>query len=171
MGLSLLATASMPMKYWDQAFLTAMHLINRTLTKRIGYDTPLHKLLNINLNYSNFCVFGCACWPNLRPHNTHKLQFRSIWCTFHGYSNLHKGINVLTSLPTVYTYLEMLYLMNKSSHFPIFIPLLALDIHLNICSFQGLHPPGYNLNYRCSMLLILTLTLDLLVCCLCYSNR
>jgi hypothetical protein len=95
MGLSLLATASMPLKYWDQAFLTTVHLINSTPTKRICYDTPLHKLLNINPDYSNFRAFGCACWPNLRPHNTHKLQFRPIRCTFLGYSILHKGYKCL----------------------------------------------------------------------------
>jgi hypothetical protein len=27
-GLALLANASMPLKYWDQAFLTATHLMN-----------------------------------------------------------------------------------------------------------------------------------------------
>jgi histone deacetylase 1/2 len=34
-GLSLLAYASMPLKYWDEAFLTAVHLINRLPSKVI----------------------------------------------------------------------------------------------------------------------------------------
>jgi hypothetical protein len=42
MGLALLATASMPLKYWDQVFLAATHLVNRTPTKLLAYDTPLH---------------------------------------------------------------------------------------------------------------------------------
>jgi hypothetical protein len=57
MGLALLATASMPLKYWDQAFLTATHLINRTPSKRIAYDTPLHRLLGATPDYSNLRVF------------------------------------------------------------------------------------------------------------------
>jgi hypothetical protein len=52
MGLALLATASMPLKYWDQAFLTATHLINRTPSKHIAYDTPLHRLLGAIPDYS-----------------------------------------------------------------------------------------------------------------------
>jgi hypothetical protein len=75
MGLALLATASMSVKYWDQAFLTSTHLINQTLSKRIAYDTPLHHLLGATPDYSNLRVFSCARWPNLRPYNSHKLQF------------------------------------------------------------------------------------------------
>jgi hypothetical protein len=80
MGLSLFATASMPLKYWDEAFLTATYLINCTPTKLLNYDTPIHTLLGATPDYSSFRVFGCACWPNLRPYNSHKLQFRSIRC-------------------------------------------------------------------------------------------
>jgi IS30 family transposase len=61
MGLSLLANVPMPLKYWDQAFLTATHLINRTPTKILNYDTPLHRLLGVQPDYSNLRIFGCAC--------------------------------------------------------------------------------------------------------------
>jgi hypothetical protein len=74
MGLSLLAHASMPLKYWDEAFLAATYLINRIPTKVLAYDTLIHKLLGATPDYSSFRVFGCVCWPNLRPYNSHKLQ-------------------------------------------------------------------------------------------------
>jgi hypothetical protein len=61
MGLSLLANASIPLKFWDQAFLTATHLINRTPTKLLDYDTSLHRLLGATPDYSNLRVFGYAC--------------------------------------------------------------------------------------------------------------
>jgi histone deacetylase 1/2 len=39
-GLSLLAHASMPLKFWDEAFLTAVYLINRLPSRIINKDTP-----------------------------------------------------------------------------------------------------------------------------------
>jgi hypothetical protein len=41
MGLSLLAQASMPLKFWYEAFLAATFLINRTPSKVISYTSPL----------------------------------------------------------------------------------------------------------------------------------
>jgi hypothetical protein len=90
-GLSLLANASMPLKYWDEAFLTTTFLINLLPSKVLNFMTPVEKLLNVKPNYDSLRVFGCACWPNLRPYNTQKLVFRSKRCVFLGYSSMHKG--------------------------------------------------------------------------------
>jgi histone deacetylase 1/2 len=95
MGLSLLAHASMPLKYWDQAFLTATFLINRLPSKVINDSTPLKLLFEQTADYSSLHTFGCACWPNLRLYNTRKLQFRSKRCVFLGYCNQHKGFKCL----------------------------------------------------------------------------
>jgi hypothetical protein len=93
-GLSLLAHAHMPLKYWDEAFATAAYLINRTPSHVIGHQTPIQKLTGASLNYSHLRVFRCVCWPNLRPYNT-KLAFRSTRCVFLGYSTIHKGYKCL----------------------------------------------------------------------------
>jgi len=94
-GLSLLARSSMPLKYWDEAFLAATYLINRTPSKVLQFQTPLERLCQMKPDYMSLRIFGCACWPNLRPYNSHKLQFRSKQCAFLGYSNLHKGFKCL----------------------------------------------------------------------------
>ena len=94
-GLSLLAHASMPLKFWDEAFQTAVYLINRIPSKVIQSQTPLEKLLHTKPDYSFLRIFGCAVWPNLRPFNKHKLEFRSKRCVFLGYSVLHKGYKCL----------------------------------------------------------------------------
>jgi hypothetical protein len=95
MGLDLLVHASMPLKYWDDAFLATTFLINRTPTKLLSYDTPIHKLLGMTHDYSSFRVFGCACWSNLQPYNSHKFQLRSTRCVLLGYRNMHKGFKCL----------------------------------------------------------------------------
>jgi len=94
-GLSLLAHASMPLKFWDEAFITATYLINRLPSKIINNQTPLECLFHQTPDYSSLRTFGCACWPNLRPYNARKLQFRSKRCVFLGYSNIHKGFKCL----------------------------------------------------------------------------
>jgi hypothetical protein len=94
-GLSLLAQASMPLKFWDEAFMTATYLINRLPSRVIDNQTPLERLLDQKPDYSVLRVFGCACWPNLRSFNDRKLQFRSKRCVFFGYSNMHKCFKCL----------------------------------------------------------------------------
>lgn len=42
-------------------------------------------------DYSSLKIFGCECWPNLRPYNKHRMQFRSKSCLFLGYYANHKG--------------------------------------------------------------------------------
>ena len=94
-GLSLLAHASMSLKYWDEAFIPATYLINRLPSKVMGNITPLEKLFHQKPDYNSLKIFGCACYPNLHPYNRHKLNFRSTQCVFIGYSNLHKGYKCL----------------------------------------------------------------------------
>jgi hypothetical protein len=113
MGFALLTHASMPLKYWDEAFLTAVYIINRTPTKLLSYDTPLHRLLGANTNYCSFHVFGCACWPNLHPNISHKLELRSTHCVFLGYSNMHKGFKCLyISKGCAYIFDEFVFLFD-----------------------------------------------------------
>jgi histone deacetylase 1/2 len=94
-GLALLAHASMPLKFWDEAFLTATFLINLLPSKVIDFGTPTERLLGTTPNYDALRIFGCACWPNLRPYNKQKLAFRSTRCVFLGYSSHHKGVKCL----------------------------------------------------------------------------
>jgi histone deacetylase 1/2 len=94
-GLALLAHASMPLKFWDEAFLTATILINHLPSKVIDFDTPTERLLGTSPNYDALRIFSCACWPKLRPYNKRKLAFRSTRCVFLGYSSYHKGVKCL----------------------------------------------------------------------------
>jgi histone deacetylase 1/2 len=94
-GLALLANASMPLKFWDEAFLTTTFLINIIPSKVLGFESPTERLLHVTPNYDALRTFGCASWPNLRPYNKRKLAFCSKQCVFLGYSPLHKGVKCL----------------------------------------------------------------------------
>ena len=94
-GLALLAHASMPLKFWDEDFLTATFLINLLPSKVLNFESPTERLLSVKPNYDALRIFGCACWPNLRPYNNRKLSFRSKQCVFLGYSPRHKGVKCL----------------------------------------------------------------------------
>jgi hypothetical protein len=62
-----------------------------TLKNSSLYET----LFRTSPDYFLLHVFGCACWPNLHPYNSHKLQPDSIQCVFLGYSMRHKGYRCL----------------------------------------------------------------------------
>ncbi|TXG62698.1 hypothetical protein EZV62_009692 [Acer yangbiense] len=109
LGLTLLAQASMPLRFWEEAFNTAVHLINRLPTPIIKYFTPLEKLYKQRPNYDFLKVFGCECFPHMRPYNRHKLDFRSKPCTFIGYSNRHKGYKCLDSSGHVYVSRDVIF--------------------------------------------------------------
>jgi hypothetical protein len=90
-GLASFARASMPLKFWDETFLTATFLINRLPTPVLHRMSPIEKLFATKPAYSFLRTFDCACWVNLRQYNTHKLAFRLKQCTFFCYSTHHKG--------------------------------------------------------------------------------
>jgi hypothetical protein len=94
-GLSLLSHASMPLQYWDETFLTTTYLINHMPSKVIQNDTPYHHNINEEPNYNFLRIFGCTCWPHLRPYNSHKLQFCSTKYVFWAIVPFTKDTNVL----------------------------------------------------------------------------
>ncbi|KAI5345120.1 hypothetical protein L3X38_012997 [Prunus dulcis] len=99
-GLTLLAHASMPLAYWAEAMHTAVYLINRLPSKVLGLQSPSQILLHKEPNFAFLKIFGCACFPYLRPYNTNKLHLRSVKCVFLGYSLDHQGyrcLNLITN--------------------------------------------------------------------------
>ena len=85
-GLSLLTHASLPLIFWSHAFTTAVYLINRMPTPLLHMLSPFEKIFNTRPSYAKLRVFGCLCYPWVKPYNVHKLESRSRACIFIGYS-------------------------------------------------------------------------------------
>lgn len=64
-GLSMLAHASMPLMFWNEAFCSAVFLINRLPSHPLGDVSPHEKLFQTKPDYSYLRIFGCLCFPNL----------------------------------------------------------------------------------------------------------
>lgn len=94
-SLALLSQDSLPHKFWDDAFITAVYLINLMPTKVINNFSPFEKLYSTKPDYTTLKVFGCLCYPFLRPYNKHKLNYISDRAVFLGYSPSHKGYKAL----------------------------------------------------------------------------
>jgi len=109
-GLTLLSQASLPLKYWDHAFHTAVYLINRLPTSAPPHTIPYSTIFNKHYVYNFLKTFGCACYPHTRPYHTHKLQFRSTPCIFLGSHLLTRAINVLMFMAN-YLFQRMFSLM------------------------------------------------------------
>ena len=90
-ALCLISHSSLPFTYWPYAFSTAVYLINRLPSIIRNYVSPWEILFGHSPDYKSFKVFGCACYPLLRPYNSHKFHLRSTQCIFLGYATNAKG--------------------------------------------------------------------------------
>ncbi|CAL1391748.1 unnamed protein product [Linum trigynum] len=84
-GITLLHYAKLPTSFWSFAFSTAIYLINRLPSSALRGNIPYTLLFNLRPNYHKLRIFGCLCYPWLRPYSSHKLDPRSRPCIFLGY--------------------------------------------------------------------------------------
>ena len=97
--LILLANANLHSKFWLYAFQTTTFLINWLPTKVMNLHSFFQTLFGHPPNYKFLQVFGCLCFPYIRPYNNHKLQYRSIQCLFLGLDPFKKDTFAWTSQP------------------------------------------------------------------------
>lgn len=60
----LMFQAAMPIKFWGEAVLAAMHLINFTPTRVLHGKTPHELLFGTPPSYSELHVFGSLCYAH-----------------------------------------------------------------------------------------------------------
>ncbi|PKU76821.1 Retrovirus-related Pol polyprotein from transposon TNT 1-94 [Dendrobium catenatum] len=101
---TLLTQASLPQHFWVDAMLTANTLINCLPSPNTKNKSPYEILFGKQPNYNYFKVFGCLCYPWLKPYTTTKLSPVSHPCVFLGYATSQKGYRCLdTHTNRIYT--------------------------------------------------------------------
>lgn len=93
---SLLVASKVPYKFWAETFLTAMYLINRLPPP--SKPSPWEQFFKKVVDYSQLKVFGCSCYPWLKPYTNSKLVAKSKLCVFIGYNLPHKCYKCLDPL-------------------------------------------------------------------------
>ena len=86
---TLLAASKVPHEFWVDAFATTIYLINRLPTAQ--HCSPWESLFHKPPEYTSLKIFGCKCFPWLKPYVNSKLEPKSQPCVFLGYSLQHKG--------------------------------------------------------------------------------
>ncbi|RVW43508.1 Retrovirus-related Pol polyprotein from transposon RE1 [Vitis vinifera] len=76
-------------------------LINRMPSKVLQNDSPYFALFKRNPDYKFLRVFGCLCYPFIRPYNNHKLQYRSLKCVFLATVCITKDASDESVIPTI----------------------------------------------------------------------
>ena len=112
---TLLTASKVPHKFWVEAFSTALYLINRLPISGIA-KSPWELLFHKAPDYSKLKVFGCSCYPWLKPYTQSKFDGKSIHCVFLGYSLQQKGYRCLDPSATR-VYISRHVLFNEV-HFP-----------------------------------------------------
>ncbi|RVW36460.1 Retrovirus-related Pol polyprotein from transposon TNT 1-94 [Vitis vinifera] len=88
---ALLLSAKVPVPFWGETGLHAVHAINRIPSVVIHNQTPYERLFGSPPDYHHLRSFGFACFVLLQPHEHKKLEPRSRLCCFLGYGKTQKG--------------------------------------------------------------------------------
>ena len=87
--------SKVPLCFWGDCILTAIHLINRIPLKSLGNKSPYKILFHFPPSYHHLKCFGCLCFVSTLPHNRNKFAPRARKCVFLGYPFGIKGYKVL----------------------------------------------------------------------------
>ncbi|XP_010412651.1 PREDICTED: uncharacterized protein LOC104698984 [Camelina sativa] len=91
---ALLFQASLPIKFWGEAVLTAAYLINQTPSSIQSGCSPYEILHKSKPDYDQLRVFGSACYVHRLTRDKDKFGQRSRVCVFVGYPFGKKGWKV-----------------------------------------------------------------------------
>lgn len=92
LGITMLLHSKVPQELWVEAFFTATFLGNLLPSYVLSESmSPYEALHGKPPVYTALRVFGCKCYPYLRPYMKNKLDPKSLPCVFLGYNEKYKG--------------------------------------------------------------------------------
>ncbi|KAL9241264.1 hypothetical protein vseg_015395 [Gypsophila vaccaria] len=83
--------AGLPIKFWGECALAAVHLINRTPSLVLNGKTPFEVLFGSPPSFDDLRVFGSLCFAHNQRAKGDKFASRSRKCVFMGYPYGKKG--------------------------------------------------------------------------------
>ena len=110
---SLLFQTNVPKRFWSEAVLTAVHIINRLPSTVLKNKSPLEILYKQKMNFDHLRVFGCKCFVRIKRKD--KFDYMSTKAIFLGYSSYKKGYKCYDPINKKNLFLEMLYFV-KMNH-------------------------------------------------------
>ncbi|XP_075491077.1 uncharacterized protein LOC142529422 [Primulina tabacum] len=84
--------AHLPLKFWGECVLTAVHLINLMPTSILANKSPYEFLFHKKPDYDHLRVFGSLCYAHDKPRD--KFSPRAHRCIFLGYPHGKRGYKV-----------------------------------------------------------------------------
>jgi hypothetical protein len=116
-SLTLLAQASMPLKFWDDSFTTALYLINRTPARSLVMRHPWNVFFGSNQTIYPFASLDAPAGPIFTRIIATNFSLDPNSVSFLGIVISTRDLSVLTYLKGESISLEMLYLMKVSFPF------------------------------------------------------